>query len=206
MPTAVAGGKKFFGVVQSLIPGDLQRRIRHVPSHTRRTTTFAARVVFVKVYEWPGIGFPILYDLLPEGRLRDAHADQVRVGITVERVRPSFTVGQQVKIFRVRFIESLPVLGKGMSGIQNPGALSEPMPPQPNGLGTNDRVNNVEVIDISSPATGAYIVTLSGYNIPQGSFPISEEAAKTLLCLPMHPFLIDEEVQRVVDTIREFFN
>jgi len=38
----------------------------------------------------------------------------------------------------------------------------------PNGLGTNDRVNNVEVIDISSPATGEYTITVSGHNIPNG--------------------------------------
>lgn len=34
-----------------------------------------------------------------------------------------------------------------------------------------DRVNNLEGIDISSPATGIYTVTVSGYNVPYGPQP-----------------------------------
>jgi hypothetical protein len=34
-----------------------------------------------------------------------------------------------------------------------------------------DRVNNVEGIDIASPATGIYTVTVSGYNVPHGPQP-----------------------------------
>jgi len=34
-----------------------------------------------------------------------------------------------------------------------------------------DRVNNLEGIDIASPATGVYTLTVSGYNIPQGPQP-----------------------------------
>jgi subtilisin family serine protease len=43
----------------------------------------------------------------------------------------------------------------------------------PNGLGTYDRVNNVEVIDLSSPLTGEYTVTISGYSVPQGPQPFA---------------------------------
>ncbi|HHN94247.1 MAG TPA: DUF11 domain-containing protein, partial [Anaerolineae bacterium] len=41
----------------------------------------------------------------------------------------------------------------------------------PNGLSTADRVNNVENIDIASPQTGLYVVTVSAYNVPQGPQP-----------------------------------
>src|SRR3972149_8205734 len=34
-----------------------------------------------------------------------------------------------------------------------------------------DRVNNVEGIDIASPATGVYTIAVSGYNLPQGPQP-----------------------------------
>jgi subtilisin family serine protease len=43
----------------------------------------------------------------------------------------------------------------------------------PNGLGTYDRTNNVEVIDLSSPLTGEYTVTISGYSVPQGPQPFA---------------------------------
>ena len=43
----------------------------------------------------------------------------------------------------------------------------------PNGLGTNDGINNVEVIDISSPSVGQYTITISGRNIPQGPQPFA---------------------------------
>lgn len=36
---------------------------------------------------------------------------------------------------------------------------------------TYDRVNNVEGIDIASPATGLYTITVSGYNVPHGPQP-----------------------------------
>lgn len=38
----------------------------------------------------------------------------------------------------------------------------------PNGLSTYDRRNNVEVVDLSSPSTGEYTITVSGHNIPNG--------------------------------------
>jgi len=43
----------------------------------------------------------------------------------------------------------------------------------PNGLGTYDRSNNVEVTDFSNPLAGEYTVTISGYNIPQGPQPFA---------------------------------
>ncbi|NIS63409.1 MAG: S8 family serine peptidase [Proteobacteria bacterium] len=38
----------------------------------------------------------------------------------------------------------------------------------PNGLTTSDRRNNVEIIDLSSPSTGEYTITIYGHNIPNG--------------------------------------
>jgi len=43
----------------------------------------------------------------------------------------------------------------------------------PNGLTTSDRRNNVEVIDLSSPSTGEYTITIYGNNIPVGPQPFA---------------------------------
>ena len=42
-----------------------------------------------------------------------------------------------------------------------------------NGNGALDRVNNVEGVDIPTPAQGDYRVTVSGYNIPEGPQPFA---------------------------------
>ena len=39
-------------------------------------------------------------------------------------------------------------------------------------------------------------------NIPQGAFPISEQAAQEVMSLPMNPFLTDEEIAYIVDTLK----
>lgn len=41
---------------------------------------------------------------------------------------------------------------------------------------------------------------------PSGAFPVAEEAAQQLLSLPMHPWLNDDEVDRVIDAVRAFGN
>ncbi len=43
------------------------------------------------------------------------------------------------------------------------------------------------------------------YHIPEGTYPVGEKICKTLLCLPMHPFLTDEEVETVISTIKKFY-
>jgi len=43
------------------------------------------------------------------------------------------------------------------------------------------------------------------YGYKEGDFRVSEELANTLLCLPLHPFLTDEEVDTVIGFISEFF-
>ncbi|OQW93233.1 MAG: aminotransferase DegT [Beggiatoa sp. IS2] len=40
----------------------------------------------------------------------------------------------------------------------------------------------------------------------KGSFPIAESVAKRVLSLPLHPYLTDEEVSRVVDTLGEILS
>ena len=39
----------------------------------------------------------------------------------------------------------------------------------------------------------------------EGSFPVTEAAAEKILSLPMHPLLTTEEVERVIDTIKKFY-
>jgi UDP-2-acetamido-2-deoxy-ribo-hexuluronate aminotransferase len=38
-------------------------------------------------------------------------------------------------------------------------------------------------------------------NLPEGSFPIAETAAKRVISLPMHPYLKAEEIQKIVDIV-----
>jgi UDP-2-acetamido-2-deoxy-ribo-hexuluronate aminotransferase len=38
---------------------------------------------------------------------------------------------------------------------------------------------------------------------PRGEFPVSDRLAATVLSLPMHPFLKDEEIHFIADTIKE---
>ncbi len=45
------------------------------------------------------------------------------------------------------------------------------------GSAQQDRVNNVEGIDIASPATGLYTVTVTAYNVPQGPQPYAVVAS-----------------------------
>lgn len=39
---------------------------------------------------------------------------------------------------------------------------------------------------------------------PEGSLPQAEQAAREVLCLPMHPFLCDLQVERVIETVRAY--
>jgi subtilisin family serine protease len=63
------------------------------------------------------------------------------------------------------------------SGLVNDLDLTVTAPNQvthyPNGLGSADVVNNVEVVDISNPPIGVYTVTINGRNIPFGPQPFA---------------------------------
>ena len=39
----------------------------------------------------------------------------------------------------------------------------------------------------------------------KGDFPVAEAACETVLCLPVHPLLSDEQVEAVVGAFRAFF-
>jgi hypothetical protein len=41
----------------------------------------------------------------------------------------------------------------------------------PNGLAGPDRLNNVEQVEVSSPAVGRYAIVVAGYNVPWGPQP-----------------------------------
>ena len=43
----------------------------------------------------------------------------------------------------------------------------------------------------------------SGLNLPEGSFPIAESAAKQVLSLPMHPYLAEDELIRISSVLEE---
>lgn len=43
----------------------------------------------------------------------------------------------------------------------------------------------------------------SGLNLPNGSFPIAESAARRVLSLPMHPYLMDTELLRITSALEE---
>jgi dTDP-4-amino-4,6-dideoxygalactose transaminase len=43
-------------------------------------------------------------------------------------------------------------------------------------------------------------------NKPEGSFPATEKLAKEILSLPMHPDLTQDDIDYVVNTVKEFFN
>jgi UDP-2-acetamido-2-deoxy-ribo-hexuluronate aminotransferase len=40
----------------------------------------------------------------------------------------------------------------------------------------------------------------------EGDFPVSEEASRRIISLPMHPFITREEQDRVIDAVKEFVN
>jgi dTDP-4-amino-4,6-dideoxygalactose transaminase len=40
----------------------------------------------------------------------------------------------------------------------------------------------------------------------EGDFPISERASQEVLSLPMHPYLEDSQIERVVESIHRFFS
>jgi len=58
------------------------------------------------------------------------------------------------------------------------------------GSAQQDRVNNVEGIDIASPATGLYTVTVTAYNVPQGPQPYALVASGDLQ-KPVIPPVLD---------------
>ena len=54
----------------------------------------------------------------------------------------------------------------------------------------------------------APIHLLPAYDDPRygrGDFPVSEECARTSLCLPLHPYLKPHEIERVAATVTSIF-
>ena len=43
----------------------------------------------------------------------------------------------------------------------------------------------------------------AGLNLPEGSFPVAEAAAKRVLSLPMHPYLAEDELVRIASILRK---
>jgi UDP-2-acetamido-2-deoxy-ribo-hexuluronate aminotransferase len=43
----------------------------------------------------------------------------------------------------------------------------------------------------------------AGLNLPEGSFPVAESVAKRVLCLPMHPYLMDVQLIRIASAVKE---
>ena len=43
----------------------------------------------------------------------------------------------------------------------------------------------------------------AGLNLPEGSFPVAESAAKRVLSLPMHPYLTDVDLMRIASGVKE---
>ena len=41
----------------------------------------------------------------------------------------------------------------------------------------------------------------AGLNLPEGSFPVAESAARRVLSLPMHPYLTDAELVRIASPV-----
>ena len=41
----------------------------------------------------------------------------------------------------------------------------------------------------------------AGLNLPEGSFPVAESAAKRVLSLPMHPYLTENELIRITSLL-----
>lgn len=39
-----------------------------------------------------------------------------------------------------------------------------------------------------------------------GDFPVTEELCATVLSLPLHPYITDNEIQQVVDSIQQYIN
>jgi hypothetical protein len=66
-----------------------------------------------------------------------------------------------------------------------PWTLDPANPANPAVRNAPDHLNNIEQVQIDSPAAGAYIVEVSGFNIPQGPQPFSIVASATLVdCSP----------------------
>lgn len=52
---------------------------------------------------------------------------------------------------------------------------------------SNDRVNNVEGVDVASPALGSYRIRIQGYNVPYGPQPFAVVISGNLGTLPVAP-------------------
>ena len=74
------------------------------------------------------------------------------------------------------------------------------------------RVENREEVqqqlrDVGIPTAIHYPVPLhrqpvfAGLNLPEGSFPVAEDASKQVLSLPMHPYLKDDELNRIASAL-----
>ena len=47
-------------------------------------------------------------------------------------------------------------------------------------------------------------VAYSGFPVAPGGLPVSESLPERILCLPMHPYLTDEDIERIVGAVAEF--
>jgi dTDP-4-amino-4,6-dideoxygalactose transaminase len=47
-------------------------------------------------------------------------------------------------------------------------------------------------------------VAYSGFPVAPGGLPVSESLPGRILCLPMHPYLSDEDIERIVGAVAEF--
>ena len=47
-------------------------------------------------------------------------------------------------------------------------------------------------------------VAYSKFPIAPGGLPVSESLPGRILCLPMHPYLTDEDIERIVGAVAQF--
>jgi dTDP-4-amino-4,6-dideoxygalactose transaminase len=47
-------------------------------------------------------------------------------------------------------------------------------------------------------------VAYSGFPVAPGGLPVSESLPERILCLPMHPYLTDEDIERIIGAVAEF--
>ena len=47
---------------------------------------------------------------------------------------------------------------------------------------------------------------MESYGYQKGDFPVTEECAKKVFSLPMHPYLSNEDQEKIVVGVKDFFN
>ena len=45
---------------------------------------------------------------------------------------------------------------------------------------------------------------MQSFPIAPGGLPVSESLPERILCLPMHPYLTDEDMERIIGAVAEF--